>query len=234
MKGFSGFSKSGRMVKIPGLFFSELLPQIDHLAELKITLYCFWRLQVKQDKWPHLSLSELLSDRVLLSGLDVRDSEQRLTLRDGLERAVARGTLLRAIITGSRGEEDIFFLNTPMGRESIQAMERGEWRPEVTIGEPIDLTVERPNIFTIYEQHIGPLTPHIAQVLREAEATYSAGWIEEAIEIAVRQNVYKWVYVEAILKRWQAEGKVEKPGDDAGDEDWRRYLGGKYSDFIEH
>jgi DNA replication protein len=233
MKGFSGFPKSGRMVKIPALFFSELLPHIDHLAELKVTLYCFWRLQFKKEKWPYLSLSELLSDRVLLAGLDVRDDEQRLTLRDGLERAVARGTLLRVTITGSRGEEPIFFLNTPLGREAIQALERGEWQPDIPIGEPLDLTIERPNIFTVYEQHIGPLTPHIAQILREAEATYPEAWIEEAIDIAVQQNVRKWAYIEAILKRWQAEGKTPKP-EEGDEEGWRRYISGKYSDFIEH
>jgi len=233
MRGFSGFPKSGGMVKIPSLFFSELLSQIDHLAELKVTLYCFWRLQIKKEKWPHVSLSELLGDRILLTGLDVRDDEQRLTLREALERAVARGTLLRVGVSGPRGEEHLFFLNTPLGRESILALARGEWKPEVTVGEPLELAVERPNIFTIYEQNIGPLTPHIAQVLREAEAAYPSEWIEEAVEIAVQQNVRKWAYVEAILERWQSEGKHEKP-EGADDDDWRRYITGKFGKYVDY
>ncbi|MBI2976543.1 MAG: primosomal replication protein N, partial [Chloroflexi bacterium] len=40
MKGFSGFPSSKvRSTPVPNPFFSELLPQIDHLGELKVTLY---------------------------------------------------------------------------------------------------------------------------------------------------------------------------------------------------
>ena len=46
MKGFTGFpAGKQRLTAIPNLFFSELLPAIDHLAELKVTLYAFWAAQ---------------------------------------------------------------------------------------------------------------------------------------------------------------------------------------------
>ncbi len=45
MKGFSGFPEGKqRLTPVPNLFFSELLPAIDDLAELKVTLYAFWAL----------------------------------------------------------------------------------------------------------------------------------------------------------------------------------------------
>ena len=38
MKGFAGFAEKANMVVMPAPFFSELLPIIDHLGELKVTL----------------------------------------------------------------------------------------------------------------------------------------------------------------------------------------------------
>jgi hypothetical protein len=39
------------------------------------------------------------------------------------------------------------------------------------------------------------------------EATYPNAWINEAIEIAVKRNARNWKYVQAILERWQKEGR---------------------------
>jgi DnaD/phage-associated family protein len=62
------------------------------------------------------------------------------------------------------------------------------------------------NLFTIYEQNFGPLTPMIAETLQDAEKTYPAEWIENAMSEAVANNKRNWKYVEAILKRWQVDG----------------------------
>ena len=49
MQGFSGFPAGKQpVVRIPNTFFTELLPAIDDLAELKVTLYCLWILNQKQ------------------------------------------------------------------------------------------------------------------------------------------------------------------------------------------
>jgi DnaD/phage-associated family protein len=71
------------------------------------------------------------------------------------------------------------------------------------------LLVERPNVFVLYEQNIGALTPMIADELRDAEQTYPVQWIEEAISLAVENNVRKWRYVLRILERWRQEGKQD-------------------------
>ena len=70
--------------------------------------------------------------------------------------------------------------------------------------------MERPNVFGVYEQNIGPLTPLIADALKDAEQSYPAEWINEAIELAVRNNKRSWSYCEAILKRWKEEGRGAK------------------------
>ena len=63
------------------------------------------------------------------------------------------------------------------------------------------------NIFTLYESNIGVLTSIMADTLADAEKTYPADWIFDAIRLAVENNKRNWKYCEAILKRWQANGK---------------------------
>ncbi len=231
MKGFSGFTAKGRLVKIPAQFFSELLPQIDHLTEMKVTLYCFWRLQQREGRVPFLRLRDMLADEVFLSGLGARDDERRAALREGLERAVARGTLLHVVVRGEGTEEDLYFMNTPRGHAAVRGIEEGRWQPPLGSSTSLDLTVERPNIFVLYEQNIGPLTPLIAEALRDLEKTYPQEWVEEAFRIAVERNARRLAYIQAILKRWQAEGRTRH---DAPPTDGRRFISGQYREDIEY
>jgi len=66
---------------------------------------------------------------------------------------------------------------------------------------------ERPNAFAVYESEIGLLTPNIADLLKDDLATYPAPWVEDAIREAARNNVRRLSYVQAILKRWAADGR---------------------------
>ncbi|HEY0757126.1 MAG TPA: DnaD domain protein [Ktedonobacteraceae bacterium] len=67
--------------------------------------------------------------------------------------------------------------------------------------------VERPNIFVLYEQNIGLLTPMIASQLEDAADNYPAEWIEAAFSEAVQRNKRNWKYINAILRRWETEGR---------------------------
>src|SRR5215472_1266022 len=98
MTGFTGFpSGKNPYVPIPEVFFTEVLPEIEDSAELKVTLHLFWLLAQKQGNPRCASDRELQVDRLLLRGLkrrgDPRPPEERL--RQGLEQAVARGSILR-------------------------------------------------------------------------------------------------------------------------------------------
>ncbi|MCC7355027.1 MAG: primosomal replication protein N, partial [Anaerolineae bacterium] len=60
MKGFPGFPAGKlRATRIPSLFFSDLLPAIDTLADLKVTLYCFWLSGRRPSTPPYVRWSEL-------------------------------------------------------------------------------------------------------------------------------------------------------------------------------
>jgi DnaD/phage-associated family protein len=108
-----------------------------------------------------------------------------------------------------------YFLNTPQGRAAVTAIEQGEWQGDQGDRQPIHLVGDQPNIFKLYEENIGVITPMMAEILKDDEATYPASWIKEAIRIAVARNVRTWKYVQGILKRWQKEGY--------GNEQDRRY-----------
>lgn len=233
-KGFPGFPEGKlRLTPVPNLFFSELLPAIDHLGELKVSLYAFWALARKERRFGYLTRMEMASDRLLLDGLASPGVTPLEALDEALERAVSRGTLIQVTIDRGESEDQLFFLNTPKGRAAVVGIEHGDWRPGDEGEGPIELRVERPNPFNLYEQNIGPLTPMIAESLRLAEETYPAAWIEEAIRIAVVNNVRKWRYIEAILEDWRTRGKDDR--EDRGDSEKarRRYLEGELGDTFE-
>ncbi|OGO41968.1 MAG: hypothetical protein A2W36_00080 [Chloroflexi bacterium RBG_16_58_14] len=220
---FDGFSEGKlRSVRIPEQFFRELLLEMDEAGELRLVLYVFWRLERMEGSFRYLRWSSLLADRVLLQSFAEREA-----LEEALERAVGRGVLLSASLPLEEEQERLIFLNNARGQAALQAIEKGEWRLTGDERQPLAVYTERPNIFKLYESNIGTLTPMIAEALQDAEKTYPADWIEDAIRIAVKNNKRNWHYVEAILKRWQEGGrdgktqKSERERSGEGDQDRR-------------
>ncbi len=223
MKIFSGFP-SGQVhsVSIPEPVFTELIPLIDDLAELKLTLHVLWRLGQQRGKVRYLRRADLAADHVLTSSLGVVPAG---VLNGALERAVERGTLLRVETTTGGTTEELYFASTPKGRAVVEAIARGEWPDELE-------SAGRPNVFTLYEQNIGLLTPLIADELREAEQTYPAEWIEDAFREAVSLNKHSWKYIRAILERWRTKGRGESRR--TRETERRRDIEGKYGEYIKH
>lgn len=235
MSPFAGFHEGKqRVTSVPAQFFSELLPEIDHLAELKVCLYAIWYLDRMEGKLRYLRHRNFTEDERLLQGLGRTPEEALTALADGLERAVQRGFLLRALPDDQTPDQVIYFLNSPRGRAAAQALQNGEWSPEADAGTRAaqTLDMERPNIYRLYEDNIGPLTPLIAEDLREAERQYPSDWIEDAIRIAVQNNVRRWRYIEAILRSWQEKGRHEDRRN--VEEDSRRYIEGEFGQYIQH
>jgi DnaD/phage-associated family protein len=211
---------------LPDAFFGELVPLIDDLGEMQVTLACFRIVTRKTGSPRTIRWSDLIAD----SGLRVAVDEPGI--RAGLERAVARGTLLHVWADLGDGPEELYFINTERGREAVTQLQRGE-RPEgLAPAEPPAPSGERPNIFQLYEQNIGLLTPILADELRDAEKTYPAAWIEEAFREAVRQNVRSWAYVRKILER--RDRREKRGARRRTDQDRRKYIEGEYADLIEY
>lgn len=229
---FQGFGQAEeRAVSIPESLFRALLAEIDSLAELKLTVYLFWRLGQAEGDFAYVTRQALQADAVFMSGLAQDPQEADLALSSALEAAVRRQTVLRAISPEKEGPLEVYFLNTGRGRAAVQAIARGSWR--ASKASAAGLPAERPNIFRLYEQNIGPLTPLIAETLQDAEIEYSPEWIEEAVRIAVQKNARNWRYVAAILRSWKEKGRDEQDRQDS-QEDGSRYRKDKFADFIDN
>ena len=147
-------------------------------------------------------------------------------IRSGLDKAVGRGSLLKS----EHGNDVFYFLNSPRGLAAAKAFANGNWRGT---GKIYSAPLERPNIFKVYEENIGPLTPLIADALKDAEKTFSAEWINEAIVLAVKNNKRNWKYAEAILKRWKDEGHGEKQDRRDNKESRQRDVEDKIKKFVD-
>jgi len=131
-----------------------------------------------------------------------------------------------------------YLAGTPQGRSLMTSLEQGlaQLESEQVVSRlPL---IERPNIYKLYEANIGPLTPMMAEMLKEDEATYPYDWIEDAVKEAVERNKRSWRYVRAILKAWKERGRdnTEKQEGSIVEEyrrlyeEQRKRRGGKHSD----
>jgi DNA replication protein len=191
---FKGFTDSETFTQIPDTFFHQVFNKIDDLAELKVTLYIFWRIEHMESKFRSICRSEIVEDTAFMAGISAAELDL------GLEKSVQRGSLVRV----ENEEGGFYFLNSPRGRAAAEALKKNDWRASARSSSTIP--IERPNIYKLYEENIGALTPLIADALKDAEQTYSEEWVAEAIAEATKQNKRNWKYAEAILRRWKEEG----------------------------
>ena len=231
MKQFSGFPARMDFTPLPNLFFSSLVPQINDPAELITTLYIFWELYRKRGHPRFVTYRELASNKSLIASLKGLAAPVDEVLCQSLEKAAQRGTILHLILDS----EAVYFLNTESNRQAITRIKNGELHLSgLTIKEPAPTnTEEPPDIFTLYEQNVGMLTPIIADELREAEKLYPETWIRDAIKEAVQLNKRSWRYIARILDNWQSEGKSDGAYQrDSAKTGPEKYFTGKYGHMV--
>jgi len=190
-------------ISLPDSFFTQVVPKIQDLAELKTVLYVSYIILRKQERPYFVTYKELLSHELIATV-----GEE--TLRQALNSAVKHGTLLHSTLNINGVLEDAYSLTA----DSRQP-------PAV-------------NIFALYEQNIGMITPMIAEELKEADKIYPPQWIEEAFKEAVTLNKRSWRYIARILERWASEGK------DSGEHrrnikkiDPDKYIKGRYGHLVQ-
>ncbi len=193
-------------------FFTDVMPKIQDLAELKLVLYATHIVLRKQESGAAPSARSVTYDE--LKG-EIRRLWPELTetkLRQALDSAVRHGALSRSTSKTGGMLEGVY---------SVTALVRRGGQPAAI------------NIFGLYEQNIGIITPMIAEELKEAERLYPARWIEDAFKEAVTLNKRSWKYIARILERWAIEGKdsgeykrdTKKDGPD-------KYVKGKYGHLV--
>ena len=189
-------------VSLPDSFFTQAVPKIQDLAELKIVLYAAYLILQKKERTYFVTYKELRSHE-LMATIDEK------TLRQALNSAIEHGTLFHSTLNINGVLEDVYSLTADSRQPSTF------------------------NIFALYEQNIGIITPMIAEELKEADRFYPPQWIEEAFREAVTLNKRSWKYIARILERWASEGKdsgehkrdVKKDGSD-------KYIKGRYGHLV--
>ncbi len=233
MQTFTGFRAGpDRHTPLPASFFEELLPLVDDLAELQLTLFCCRALAQKDAPARYLRLEEMQADAGLMAALARAAPQQtpQATLQQALQRALQRRSLLRVTVGADDDGLQLYLLNSAGGRDIVARIEAGDWRPG-DAQQPLELLPQRPDIFRLYESNMGTITPLLAEALQEAEATFPRAWLEDAIRLAVEHNARNWRYIRAILDRWDKEGR--DGAERASQPDGRRFVSGRHAGFID-
>ncbi len=219
---FTGFPALTKATPIPHAFFTRVLPRMRSTAALLAFL------------WVARLLAERRAPQALVTAEEIRRNESASisfaqlaheSIEEGLRECVELGALLAAEVVGEEGVVVGYTLNTEANRRWLARIRAGGERPRRQHVRPLDLP-SRPDIFRLYEENIGLLTPLVAERLLDAAGRYPPEWIEAAFREAAERNIRNWRYVERILERWAEEG----PGDEGAEGDSfearrRRYLG---------
>lgn len=209
---FGGFRAGARATAIPAQFFTEVLPGIESAEELRVTLYALYAI-TRPGTLPVMRASAIAAEEPMARVFAHHGGAK--AVRAALDAAVARGVLRSLALEDG---DALLAVNTEAGRRLLDRIASGaEPAPGggvIVRREPAALPT-RPA--QVYEQEIGLLTPAVTAALAEAEAKYPAAWIVDAIRLAAVRNARSWRYAEAILRRWETEGRDgESAGRSAG------------------
>jgi DnaD/phage-associated family protein len=204
--------KKTDFISLPDSFFTQAVPKIQDLAELKAVLYVAYLILRKPDPSTQRSECSVTYKELKAESRRLSAELSEEILRQALNSAVEHGILLHSTSNINGMLEDVYSLTAPI--------HRGRQPPPI-------------NIFALYEQNIGMITPMIAEELKEAERLYPPQWIEEAFKEAVTLNKRSWKYIARILERWASEGKdsgeykrdIKKDGPD-------KYIKGRYGHLV--
>ncbi|MGE5141228.1 MAG: DnaD domain-containing protein [Rudaea sp.] len=209
MNRFEGIP-AGRVevTPLPNLVLTQLLPEIDDLAEAQVTLHIFYLLYRKKGSPRYVTLSELRGDPVLGRALSQSGQPFEAALDHALLKATQRGSLLQCASDG----EDWYFFNTAESRRAIERLERAGPGGDKPVRQIVPAAAEPPNVFRLYEQYIGVLTPVIAEELKAFAEEIPPDVILDAFRYANENGKRTWSYVRKILLNWTREGKHEATG----------------------
>lgn len=214
---FEGFRTGARAATFPAQFFTEVLPTIDDPVELRVTVYALYAIPRPGRPLAAMRGNEIAAEEPMARWFAHRGGGA--AVRAGLDAAVARGVLLSLPLEDG---DALYLVHNDAGRRLRDRIASGAAAvPNGVRVRAVDMPApSRPA--QVYEQEIGLITPTISTALAEAVERTSAAWVVDAIRLAATRNARSWRYAEAILRRWETEGR-----DDEGAE---RPAGGRPAD----
>ena len=224
MKRFDGFPERFEFVALPRPFLSQVMPLIDNLDELKVILEFFNLLYQKKGYPLYVAATEITSK--------TSSNLNEELIMQSLERAVNHGIIISLKYDE---HETLYFLNDEQNRLLIARIKRGELELPGISAQRASMVKSRdlPNVFNIYEQNIGLITPIIADELKEALRLYPEIWLKEAIGEAVRLNKRNWHYINKILDNWATQGRNDGTYQRDTTKSADKYVKGKYGRFVQ-
>ncbi len=233
-KKFQGLPSRVEYAAIPNYYLNVIMPSVDNLEELKISLHIFKMISKKRGSLRYTSWDELLADVAIAESLKTSSGTPEENLDRAISKAVERGLILIVELDKDGNQSTLYMLNTPANREAIESKNFAIPGKQLS-KPPATSSEEMPNIFTCYEENIGLLTPLIADELRLAEQDYPVEWIIQAIGEAVKNNKRNWRYISRILERWLTEGKISGTYQQNNSaDDPSKYTTGEYQRFVQH
>lgn len=200
MAAGGGPTRALDVVPVPAALFGPLLERVTDLDTLRCALRAVFVLHRKQSAPERrgrpsvVTAGELAADPALGLGGDEAAAERALEL------LAADGVLLRAPAG--------YCLDTPANRRLLAAGRAAGDGAGRDVEAPVDAGAGAwPDVFRLYEENIGVITPMAAERLKDMEAEYPAEWIAEAFGQAVVSNARNLRYVEAVLRRWRDDGR---------------------------
>ncbi|HOJ01182.1 MAG TPA: DnaD domain protein [Anaerolineaceae bacterium] len=211
-------------VHLSARFLLDTVGEIQDAPQLKVLLFAIWLAQQSGDEANPLTLQDFYSYPEFINQLGDYPEQIQEGIISAIDANLKTGTFI-----GNTLEEiqkgKTFYLNTVRGLQASQLQNQNAPSRSVNLVHT--------DVFNLYEENIGPLTPLIADALKDAEKEYPREWLEEAIRIAVVNNVRKWRYIQAILTNWKEEGRNGRDQRHA-EEDYKQYTKGKYGKFIKN
>jgi len=130
------------------------------------------------------------------------------------ERAAPRAEVLQ--ISGIlRVNEAVFQILYVPGQSSIESTINSLL--STPLSSSTTTTDEKPNVFKVWEQNIGLLTPIIAESLIDLEATYGEEFVTLAIGQAVKANARNLNYIVKVCQNASARGELPGAAHHGGD-----------------
>ena len=220
-------SSSEKYIGVPISFFGNLLDSIDNILQLKYVIRAIFILNSKKKNEAFIIPLELEQDLVIRREIAVNTDSHSLALaRVTLDKCVDFGLLKQTeLFIDAESEKTniknmVYFLTNDFNRMTQERLDR---ILKIARDKHIELesftdflTQELPNelldeeiqsLFELYESNIGLIYPLAAEKLQQIENEYPYKWIVEAFSLAVSYNKRNLAYIEAILRRWQDEGR---------------------------
>jgi DnaD/phage-associated family protein len=197
----SGY-QSPNYTQTPNDLFDVLLPEMGY-AELKVSL-CILRNTLGYHR-DGVTLSIRTIAR--MTGLTTRN------VLEGAKAAEERGTLTRAVSsTMTTTWLPVIAKDTvciPRGNRTVSPGKGKLPVKESKESNKENTTTTTANIFKVYEQNIGPLTPLISEDLTDLAKTYTDEWVRRAMVEAATSNVRNLKYIKAVLAGYKERGSPD-------------------------